>query len=564
MATTRAGLAATLPYKILADIALLARELEAHELSIRLSGQENLSVGLVVQHAATFSVAMETRKGPLSPNVEDLRSTAGLRTELDRRLARARQEAGERMEQWAGEQAGEYRSLLPPERCMREAPIAAVQEVCGACSGRMRVTCPGCSGAQRVTCGGCGGRGRVNCPQCGGARSVPCWSCGGRGSFEKIERELSYGDRQATMNQERQLVRQVPCTSCGASGRQSCSSCGDGTVTCNGCGGAREVNCPHCGASGTVRCGHCAATGAIHHAGWIRCAVSRGIRVDVTSPNAEDQQTFRERVSFDQIGALASSAVRLDRSERAGGQLTLYYTASVPLECAEATAGAQSVPIRAYGLRREIYNYHGLVGKLLEPDLASLEQSLRGHSLVHSLFRGSAGSTLAGVMKRFLASEVNALIAEGATKSIEPHLATGTLIPEYIQRASAAVGRAAPRLYSPLVLPMAAWVTAGITALFWIVRTNFFRWTPNEKVVTLMAIAGVSWFAVEARVQSRLKAILGPAIYERMKGQFASTRNRYRLLPVAGFAFAWYATFLIFRLILHFRFGYPMTFWPQQ
>src|SRR5260370_42342238 len=210
MATTRTEPADTLPYKILADIAALARELQAHELSIRMSGRENLPIGLVVQHVAAFSVAMETRKGPLSPNVEDLQSTAGLRAELDRRLARARQEAGERMDPWAGEQAGEYRNLLPPERCMRELPIAAVQEVCSACGGRMRVTCPGCSGAQRVTCGGCGGRGRVNCPQCGGTRSVACWSCGGRGSFGKIERELSSGDRHATMNPRRQLVRQGP------------------------------------------------------------------------------------------------------------------------------------------------------------------------------------------------------------------------------------------------------------------------------------------------------------------------------------------------------------------
>jgi hypothetical protein len=80
--------------------------------------------------------------------------------------------------------------------------------------------------------------------------------------------------------------------------------------------------------------------------------------------------------------------------------------------------------------------------------------------------------------------------------SLEPHLAAGMLSREYIQRASAAMGRAAPRLYSPLVPPMAPWVTAGITALFWIVSTNLFQWTPNEKVVTLMAITGVSWFAV--------------------------------------------------------------------
>ena len=64
----------------------------------------------------------------------------------------------------------------------------------------------------------------------------------------------------------------------------------------------------------------------VHRTGRIQCEVSRGVWVEVDSPNAEDQHTLRERTPFDDIGRLAtntggiwsSCGVLLDRRYRDG------------------------------------------------------------------------------------------------------------------------------------------------------------------------------------------------------------------------------------------------------
>ena len=116
----------------------------------------------------------------------------------------------------------------------------------------------------------------------------------------------------------------------------------------------------------------------------------------------------------------------------------------------EATAGGERVTIRGYGPPREIYNYNNLAARLLGADLANLERAVQGHSL----FQAGAGSSLSGLMKRFLASEVNVKIAE-APATVSPLLATGMLDAGYIERAQKAMGQAAPQMYGPLVLPPA-------------------------------------------------------------------------------------------------------------
>src|SRR6185295_12945789 len=305
----------------------------------------------------------------------------------------------------------------------------------------------------------------------------------------------------------------------------------------------------------------CAATGVVNHTGRVQCSVNRDIRVTVGGGIAEDQQTFRERVPFERIGALAAETggVRLEQRNRAEHAVTLDYSASVPLECAECTVRGKAVAVRAYGAGHDIYDYHELVGTLLEPDVAGLEQSLSGHSL----FRTASRASLAGVTKRVLASEVNALIAEAAPRiaegatgtaqrrpsvvrvigqalvlaplarrfrraglvlkivmaavglgmlfrpldwypmlaficlfvewryqrnppppatperesdasvaasaraaaALQKTIATGMVSATYVQRAGAAIGKAVPRLYGPLVAPMVGWLTAGVAAL---------------------------------------------------------------------------------------------------
>ena len=655
MATVSVERSDALTSKVLSAIAALARDLDSSEWSLSLASKENLALGLVVRHTATFSISTANGKGPLPQSVAALHSDDILRATLEQRLDQVHQEAGGLIDEWVKEAAGEYRSQLPPERCQRERPVLGVQHVCSGCGGRKQLTCHGCSGHGRHTCSGCSGRGKVTCSSCGGSGSSMCMACGGTGGHDETFYETRW-DWAQQANVQVSGTRRVSCGGCGGGGKIRCS-CFDGTQTCSGCGGTGQVTCGTCRGSGIVPCDTCAATGAVHHTGWVHCSVSRGIQIDVAGNHPEDQQTFRQRVPFDRIAAMTSpEGVRLYRHERAGHAVTLQYFASVPLERAEADVGGQRVSLRAYGPRHEIFDYHDLVGKLLEPDLAHLEKSLEGQSVLKS----GAGPPLASATKRFLASEINALIAEApakavaaqvsqgkagaqtppvfsgglvrnslllapvrrlfrrvgwllkivilyfafqfaaqelylvlngrpfaavfsylvvagicyfferralreapfgleeptvpkaanahsdasarAAKALQEPVANGMVTTGYLERASAAIGKAVPMLYGPLVLPMALWVTAGVTALFFAARMTFLATPMNNKTILLALLTAVSWFVVERQTQTALQATLGPSLYERLRGQFKRAKSRYRLLPLAGFLFAWFTT----------------------
>jgi hypothetical protein len=640
--------------KIRSAVAALARDLGPDELTLCLARQDVLPVELTVQHSVAFAVAIAEGKGPLPGMVGASGSMAHLRAELDQRLEAVRQEATDLLEAWLAEHAKTYTSVLPPERCMRDRPLLGVQDVCGDCQGRTELTCDGCRGRGRVTCRSCGGRGRVTCSGCGGSRATRCMSCGGSGTHEVREFELSYTDRQNTMNQQNQMTRRVPCPGCGGRGNNPCGACGDGTQACTCMGG--EVTCGGCGGRGVVPCARCAATGAIHHTGRIQCTVHRGIRVEVVDNGEEDRQTLRERVRFEDVGVMASETggVRLERSSRVGHQVTLQYAASIPLECAEATVRGRALTIRAYGAGRDVFDHHDLVGTLLEPDLANLEASLRAHPL----FTLTPGSSSARVTRRFLASEVNALIAEAAPQiahdgaapargvgigrivgqalllapairrfgraglamkllmgfaavgllfspqlvlsylvvasvcffyerryqralpaqlvaptpgaetsaatsgravaSLQAAVAAGMVNADYVRRASAAIGRAVPRLYRPLMIPPALCVAGALIPLFMLARHTLFRWSMEEKALVLLLLTGAAWFLLERRASASLEAMLGPALYARLRGRFGRIRTRYRLAAAAGFLLVWFLADFSVDLVGHLRYGLPL------
>src|SRR5260370_40877243 len=136
--------------KIRAELGGLARTLQDGELSLRASARENLQLGLVVQHTVTFHEGTADHKGPLSAGVEELGSMGMLQAELGRRLQESQQEAGDWMDRWAAQTAGEYGNRLAPEQCMRERSAIGVEEVCATCRGKTQLICPGCSGARRA------------------------------------------------------------------------------------------------------------------------------------------------------------------------------------------------------------------------------------------------------------------------------------------------------------------------------------------------------------------------------------------------------------------------------
>lgn len=638
-----------LTQKIQAEVAALARDLDPDEFSVCLTDQKELPIALTVGHSVNFSVSVTPAKGPLPQHVSELRSMNILRETLDQRLEQVRQEAGGLLDEWIEEEAGEYRKVLPPERCQKQRPVLGVQQVCSGCEGGRQVTCTGCGGHGRNTCIGCGGRGKVTCGSCGGSGMKMCGSCGGAGGSQEAYNEYRWDPQTKTGAYVFAGYRRVSCSVCGGSGQHRCS-CFDGTQTCTGCSGGGLVTCSRCGGSGIIPCDTCEATGMVHHTGRIECRVRRSTHVEITSDNPEDQQTLCERVPFDQIGRMTSQSgpVQLSKSERNGHELTLLYRGAVPIECAEASFGGERIRIRAYGQQREIYNYHNLVEKILEADLASLEKCLQEDSL----FRIGSRASLAGVTQRFLASEMNALIAEApaelveeetadrsvprhepigkvirnallltparrlfrrsgivvkiilalvslqllfsrqvlfaylivagagafyerrhlrrvpqeswkektkdnpkqshsaeVAKALSQQIAVGLLSLRYLERASKAVGKAVPRLYGPLVLPMGLWGTLGATALLVVGGLPVLPGTPVQRLAMIVALTVVAWVVVEQRAQSQLRDMLSSKLYERVKGQFKKTRGLYRLVPVAGFVCAWYAANFLLTLL---------------
>jgi hypothetical protein len=115
-----------------------------------------------------------------------------------------------------------------------------------------------------------------------------------------------------------------------------------------------------------------------------------------------------------------------------------------------------------------------------------------------------------------------------AVKATQAPVTAGMVSADYVQRASAAIGRAVPRLYGPLVLPRGLWIAGALLVLFVVEKYFFFRWSEAQKELVLLGLTGVAWFVVERRASASLMAILGAELYGRLKGQFRRTRNRYR------------------------------------
>ena len=641
--------------KILDAVTALVRDLSPGELALRVTQENALPLELTVQHAATFAITIQPGKGALPEQVRRFDAMAPMRAELDERLDTVRQEAGSLIDTWVTQHGGTYTSLLPPDSCMRERPVLGVQEVCGACGGQRQVTCPGCGGAGRVTCSTCGGRARVTCSGCGGSRQSRCYSCGGSGTQEVREFEVSYGDAQNTMNQQRQVTRRVPCSGCGGRGNNPCTSCADGTQAC-GCGSG-QVTCGGCGGRGIVPCGGCAATGLVHQTGRIQCTVNRGIRVQTTAGDDEDRITLSERAPFEHLGGLASDTggVRLQAAKRVEHQATLNYAASVRRECVEASARGRAVTIHVYGPGRDVFDHHHLAGTLLEPDLAALESSARGSALQSTV----SGSSLPQATRTFLASEVNTLIAEAAPQVddvagadrrgaglgravahglllapvirrfrragillkllmiavginlllspqllgwyaiiaaacvfferryqqsrprgsaghaaettsapgersaavVQAAVRDGLISSDYVRRARLGIGRALPRLYGPLMLSAGLWLTGALLVLFFMARLTFPFWPMAQKALPILVVTAGAWLLLERRASASLEALLGTALYARLKTRFAETRNVYRVVPLLGFLFAWAAVDFAVNLLLHLRYGTPLFSW---
>ena len=547
----------TLTEKILAEVARLVRPVEPDELSVSPHEAGKFVVSLRIEHRAGYLMKTDSGKGPLPENVHAGKSWDDVNAITQKQLDAARAGAAALLDAWAEAASDDYLCVLSPSDCLRPAVRIGLVERCGKCGGKAEVTCPTCEGDGKTTCPDCGGSGEKVCGTCGGSHETNCFYCSGRGFTEQQVQYMNASDRQRIPNQIHQSVARVPCDHCRGKGKQLCPDCWGRKFRCVRCWETGKIDCADCKAKGVLPCDGCDATGATHRTAWIDCTTGRAVSVGVSSDCDEDQETFLERVPLEQFGSLTSSTggVALEKRNRANGsEIVFEYLAFIPLHTAGVVLGKERFVIRAYGPDCTVYHYHGLVGKLLEQDLAALEEALKQNA-----------SRLTLAVRRFLDSELNVQIVEGtATRAAATTGRANEMVDEqYLARAVAGVSRPLARLQSGFLRPAAILVTLVSTVFFSLSRHGVLIVGPIIQRLGILAIATVvMWFGVELAGRRRLKRLLGNVRGERLEGTFRKRRRRYRMWCAAGFVVAWYVSMIAMGYELHVRYHYFFSFRP--
>jgi hypothetical protein len=120
-------------------------------------------------------------------------------------------------------------------------------------------------------------------------------------------------------------------------------------------------------------------------------------------------------------------------------------------------------------------------------------------------------------------------------------VALGMITPAYLARATAAVEKALPRLYQPLVMP-ALLVTTGTAGLA-LVGAALLRpeWPLRYMIVGVLAVAVAVWVLVEGRANASFRAMFGTQLHARLSAPLARAKNRFRAMLAGGLALAAYA-----------------------
>jgi hypothetical protein len=548
----------TLPEKILSEIGPLVRPFAPAELSLIQSESGKLLLSIRIEHAASFSIAAANGKGPPPAGVQLEKSWDDVNRVTHAQLNAAQRDAPALLDAWAAAACGDYQCELSASHCLRLKVKVGVGEVCKKCEGAADVLCPTCRGAKKTSCPDCGGSGQKTCSHCGGNGKVNCFSCSGRGYTEQQPQYMNRSDLQKIPNQVNQSFARVPCDHCGASGKVVCSACSGGKVTCTRCGMSGKIDCATCKASGRIPCDACDATGATHRTAWIECATAREISVGVSGDSDEDQDTFLQRVPVAEYARLASATggVSLEKwSHPEAHRIACDYLADIPLVTANVAVGADKLTIRAYGPDSTIYHYHGLVGKLLENDLAVLEQCVKQAGFASF----GNDSPLALAATQFLDSELNVQIVEGTSgeKKTAAGRANEMVSEQYLSRAVPAVTQALAKLHGGFLRIAVIAVALISTLLFSISRHGLLITGPiSQRLGILVLITIASWWSVEVISRRRMKKLLGGANDRRLNGGFQKQRRRYRLWCAAGFLLAWYLSMIAIGYELHVRYHY--------
>lgn len=397
---------------------------------------------LVVTTRQRVDLDIETAvcTGRLPHGISARPDVATIEAELQQRLATAESAATARIQQWATEEPGRYRRLLPTGTFFSDLPNETIgtEWACATCSQRGRLACAGCAGSGAQTCPDCQGRRHGACRQCRGLGRLACGVCEGRGQV------------QATAGAPEALV---PCTAC-RQGWLDCAACeGRGEQDCPRCTASGRIVCPDCQGQQELDCPDCAASGWHHQWGRLRERLEVEDLLEVHHPDPAvaaaitarhaDVTTLDEVCTLEQVryttAPLAVQAVQRLR---------------LPVRQVRLQVAGQPMQFTALGPSLEIIDYQQVAAVLLGHDLDTLEKNVDG-----------SGRHLGEALQRFLQSPLNLDIAARKPLADIDRQYPGMVDEAYRTRALQSAQRAVERLWLQRVRRPRLYGLAGIGAV---------------------------------------------------------------------------------------------------
>jgi TPR repeat protein len=397
-----------------------------------LAPDQDSSAELVVTTRQRVDLDIEcvTHAGRLPDGIAKRPDAAALAAELQQRLAAAESGATTRIQQWAAEEPGRYRRLLPSGGLFSDSlnETIGTDWPCSACAQHGRRACNGCTGSGTQTCPDCQGLRHATCLQCRGLGRLACGACEGRG-------EVRPPPPPGPTDTPAAPGTLVPCAAC-SQGWLNCSTCaGLGEQDCARCAASGRIVCPDCEGRQELDCPDCAATGWLHQWGQLRqrLEVEDLLEMHHPDPAITDAITARLRdvTTLDETCTLEQ--VRYTTAPLA---VQAVQRLKLPVRQAQLQVAGQPMRFTALGPALEIVDHQHIAAVLLAHDLATLEKNAAG-----------SGRHLGEALQRFLQSPLNRDIASRMPPADIASLHPRMVDEAYQARALQAAQRAIERLW---------------------------------------------------------------------------------------------------------------------
>jgi hypothetical protein len=480
---------------------------------------------LVVTTRQRVDLDIETgaHTGRLPEAVSPRQDIAAIEAELQQRLATAETAATARIQQWATEDPGHYRRLLPGGTFLGDQPNETIgaEWACARCGQRGRIACTGCAGCGAQTCPDCQGRRHGACRQCRGLGRLACAVCDGRGL---VAAKPAPGMAPESPDATETLV---PCAAC-SQGWLGCASCeGRGEQACARCAASGRIVCPDCQGEQELDCTDCAATGWHHQWGRLRERLEVEDLLEVHHPDPAVTAAITSRHT--DIACL-DEVCTLEQVRYTTAPLAVQAVQRLRLQVRQAhlQVAGQAMQFTALGTALEVVDYQQIASVLLAHDLGTLEKNVAG-----------SGRLLGEALQRFLQSPLNLEIAARMSTAELDHQFPGMVDAAYQSRGLQAAQRAIERLWLQRVRQPRLYCLAGIGVVSALLLA---LGSPHLGVVSASVLAAglgiAAWVVADWQVRRALALSLQVARSDRLLRPLRQSAavHRWQLTSLAAAA----------------------------